>query len=270
MKISVLTVFFAGLKKLTLDGAIILNENDVPLPITLHSITFYDIPSAESLLSRLLHTSHTIDTINFQLHEQKVITISSITSLLRYFGLHGSKLTTLKFTNFDHFIIPMLLAQTPSLLHLFLESHEDDMVHTIKYIQSLPINTRPSSLAIGQFVLDDCIEPNFLLPLIKLPQLSQLKTLWHWTSEYEYGDYYEEGRLEEEIDEGEIIKIAFDKSVKLCKDKGIRLSFYMEHYERKINELYKQRLYEARQKVLDEERLKEVSEVGAVLEQLKI
>lgn len=260
---------FVGLKRLTLDGLSTINSNDLILPSTLHNLTFYDIHSAESFVSRPSAGFLTIDTISFHFHEQALIEVSSITSLISYFKLHGSKLKTLKFLNFDHFIIPLLLAHTPSLLNLHLESHQDKIIHTLNYIQALPLTTRLSSLAFGQFELDDCIEPNFLLPLVKLAQLSQLKTLWHSITEYQYGDYYEEGHLEE-LEDGPNVEIAFDKSVKLCKDKGIRLSFYMPHYERKIKELYKQKLYEARQEQFDREQEQEAAELAEMLGELKM
>lgn len=66
----------------------------------------------------------------------------------------------------------------------------------------------------------------------------------------EYGEFYEDGTLDQ-VENGLAFKTGLDKLVKLCQDRGVRLSFRSEQQENLSTEIRKQKLYSERQKELD-------------------
>lgn len=241
-----------------------MNVSDTFLPTTLHSITTRCSASTESLLLRLPTSLCVIDTISFKYdYESSIRTELTFTHiLLSYFKSYGSNLKRLDFGRIFPFPISTFLSYTPSLLHLNLIAHETQIQLIINQVKGLPITTRLLSIYIGTFTVDTCTGPKFLLPLLALPQLSQLKVLTYEIDQAEndqaeyvpnlYGSLYEEGHLVLKLEEeGERIKIALDESVNLCKERGIRLSFLSEKNDRIILEERRQKLYESRQKELD-------------------
>lgn len=207
--------------------------------------------SAESFLSQLsLIPLVTVDTINFDFVLDADISISQFRGSISFFKLHGANLRNLSFEFFDPPMIPILLAHTPSLLHLALSTQCDEIEAAVKDIKALPNLTRLISLDIGDLMIDDCTKINFLLPLLVLPQLSDLKLLRTQIYNNRYAEYYEEGRLDE-LPNGLTIKTALDQSVKLCRDRGVRLSFRSEERDYQVAETRKQEIYRERQRELD-------------------
>lgn len=224
--------------------------NPETFPTTLRSLSFQDMKSAESLLSQLsLNPSAAIDTIMFDFDDYSDNTITQFKGLISYFEVHGANLRKLSFKFFDPRMIIILLPHTPSLLHLTLASQLDNISTIIKYIEALPSSTRLYSLEIGFFNPADCVEINFLLPLLLSPQLQQLESLRvHINSGY--GELYED-RVLDQVKNGLAFKTGLDQSVRLCESRGVRLSFRSEEREKQAAETRKQELYRERQEELD-------------------
>lgn len=184
--------------------------------------------------------------------------------MLEYFKVSGAALT--KFTlicSLPAASAFQLLAFTPSLVTLIFHGHRP-IDEIMQCISALPSTTRLKSLDIAHFRLEDCITKGFLLPLINLPHLSELKVLRHTTAPTAHGFFYETGvdtgeryfwetRSEESLRKIRIgAQKGLDKSWKLCRSRGIRLCFLKEAEEIKFKQNEAEKRWEVEQQRFEE------------------
>lgn len=181
----------------------------------------WDSISARSFLSLLPLPSAIIERIDFLEHSGHPYNRDIGPLLVNYFKSHG---TNLKRLHFDHNVLPMipiLLPFTPSLLYFSISSRRDSVADVITYVKFLPLTTKLETLNAGTFSMGQCSEPNFLAPLLILPQLSNLKILRFYPDETTY-DYISDTEYEEDELEEKVLEVVYP-AIDYCTSKGVDL-----------------------------------------------
>lgn len=220
------------MKRLKLFGFdISIHQFNLPSTLRELDITIDESRTAESVFDALLLISSiSLETIHLRCLRPHDPHLLLPDSLIEYFSLRGSTLRHLNLRKFKTDFVTILLPFTTSLHTLQLPS-SGILASNILFLQSFSITSSSSStlkiLDLGNFDINACTRPGFLLPLLNLPQLSSLHTIhygiptstaeavgdlvWmHGRSKGKYKDFKLRGRI--------------DFAVEVMKGRGIRLS----------------------------------------------